>query len=458
MTWRGGVRNAMAFYAGSGGGSVLARAVTGSAGLRAFGMALTFLVGVQLARGLGPTGYGQYSIAMAAFAILMTPTEFGVPQLVTREVAIAHATGDWGLIGRLLRWTVSAVLTAAAVTAGATVLVVEAGPFAVGRDLASALFWAAVLLPTVALGNVWSAALRGLHHLVEGQVGEIVIRPGLFSLLIAAVSFGLWRGHRLDAGCAMALNVVASAVAAAYAAWRLVPRITAVKSASHPASSPFGSWVRSALTLALGEGMRVVAGNLAVIIVGAFASEHEAGLYRIALGVYAMTVLPSTLLNVSCSPILARLYGQGRLDAIQRLNGWFVLILAGCAILALLPFAFAGGTILALVFGQAYRDAAPILLILLGGEFVCALLGHPVIVLNALRRERAVTLSSALALAVNTLLCLGLARGFGAVGVAIGVAVGQIVWRAVSAHYALKRLHLDTTIRALPTLVAQLRR
>jgi hypothetical protein len=43
----------------------LERELIGGAGVRMLGPAMSFLVGVQLARSLGPTGYGKYGTIMA---------------------------------------------------------------------------------------------------------------------------------------------------------------------------------------------------------------------------------------------------------------------------------------------------------------------------------------------------------------------------------------------------------
>ena len=64
--------------------SFLVRAVAGASAVHLAGMLFAVLVGVQLARGLGVEGYGQYGIAMAAIALASIPGEFGLPRLVTR--------------------------------------------------------------------------------------------------------------------------------------------------------------------------------------------------------------------------------------------------------------------------------------------------------------------------------------------------------------------------------------
>src|SRR5690606_17389976 len=89
---------------GRGVAETLIRALVGSSGLRLLGVGFSFLVGIQLARGLGVEGYGIYGLAMSIIAVLTIPTEFGLPQLLTREVAAAQSRGDFGRIRTIIRW------------------------------------------------------------------------------------------------------------------------------------------------------------------------------------------------------------------------------------------------------------------------------------------------------------------------------------------------------------------
>src|SRR3954451_21338917 len=65
----------------------LAEATLGSACVRMAGMLVTLLVGVQLARRIGPEGYGIYGTVMAIVALLVVPAQLGLPQLLTRELS-----------------------------------------------------------------------------------------------------------------------------------------------------------------------------------------------------------------------------------------------------------------------------------------------------------------------------------------------------------------------------------
>ena len=63
--------------------------------LRLGGALLTFAVGVQLARFLGPSGFGIYGVVLAIATMLTALAQLGLPTLVVREIARTRAEGDW---------------------------------------------------------------------------------------------------------------------------------------------------------------------------------------------------------------------------------------------------------------------------------------------------------------------------------------------------------------------------
>ena len=439
-------RQARDLYASHGRGGTLVRAVVGSTGLRFVGMGLGFLVGVQLARALGPAGYGVYGIAMSLTSIAMIPTELGLSQLVTREAAVAEAAGDRAKTRSLLAWTFRFVL---ANTIGVGVLGLLAllafGPQMHG-GLRPALIWGLALLPVVAIAGICSSALRGMHHVVKGQLFELLLRPGLLSVAL----FLLWISGNagvLTPALAMALNVLTACIGIGCVAAWLAPFMRGVKSVPQ-APAERRRWLHSTIPLALGEGMRIVSGNLAILVLGLLAPAADVGLYRVAAGVYTAATLPSALLNVACSPMLASLNAEGRIVAIQRVNAWMALLLVLAAALCLIPFLLAGRTILSLAFGDSYAASNTILVILLAGELASAFIGHPTIVLNMLHHEKAVTKFSLVALIVNLASCICLIPVYGAIGAALGVVFSQFVWRLLCRTHARRRLGLESSLLA----------
>lgn len=435
------VRN---LYFGSGHGGLFARTVVGSAGLRIVGMALGFLVGVQLARVLGPAQYGVYGVAMSLISVAMIPTELGLSQLATRESAIAWAQADKSRVRGLFNWALRFVLVnAIAVSIAALAIFLFANQF-IGAELRGTLAWGLVLLPLVAVAGICSAVMRGSQRVAEGQLFELVMRPGFLSATLCAA----WvLGYGLSPSAAMMLNVVSAAIGLAI----LYPRLRSLLAGTSamPIDAALSRrWTSSTIPLAMSEGLRILSGNLAVLVLGALASDSQVGLYRVAMGVYTATTLPSALLNMACSPMLASLNAQGRTEAIRQVNAWMALLLVVAAVSILGVFMVAGVPIMSFAFGSTFADSNTVLLVLLTGELMSAFLGHPTIVLNMLHHERAVTRYSIVAIAINLALCICLVPPLGGVGAAVGVAASQFTWRLLSSIYARRRLGIDSSLLA----------
>ena len=421
----------------------LVRLLANSAGLRICGLFLGFVMGVLLARGLGPAGYGVYGTAMALISILMLPTEFGLPQLVTREVAAMDASPEHNVTRLIVRWARNRVVAASLLIMVVVATALLTGLADTSAQLRTTILIGLLWIPVVALGNIYGAALRGMHRLVLGQLGEILIRPALMSLslfLLAAFAAGM-----LDAPLAMALNVAAAFVAALVALW-LLKRELHARQMARTGELPPGVRFKQALPIAMTEGLRVLSGQAGILMLAYLASDYETGQYRVALQIYAFASLQSTLVNIACAPMVASLFSQGRMAELRRFNIWISAFMTACAGVALLLFLLFGRPAVLMLFGKEYEGAIAVLLVFLTGELVCSLFGHPVMTLNMVRQSRIVMLWSAVSLAVTAALIACLAPSRGAVGAAMGTSAGLIVWSCGCALHARLKLGMATSL------------
>ena len=434
-------------------GPQLVKAVAGSAGLRIVGMGFGFLVGVQLARGLGPAGYGVYGTAMAVIAVLMIPTELGLPQLVMREVSAALALGGAGETGLIVNWARRVIVLSSLAIAGVALLVLAMGFLDISPLVRSTLLVGLIWIPVVAIGNIYGAALRGMRRIISGQVSETVVRPAVVSFLLFIVA---WHGAlALNPAAAMGINVLGAVVAAGLSIFLL--KRGDYREITSEGSVPSGLRFSQALPIAMTEGMRVLGAQVSILVLAAMASKEEVGLYRVAYGIYVATTMPSGLINVACAPTISRLFAQGRTKELERLNIWVSIFLVGAAAAFILLHSLFGNAAVSMLFGVAYADAASVLLILLVGEFVASLFGHPTVVLNMMRRQRVVMWWSAAALIVNFLVSWLLVKNVGFVGAAVGSVTGLTIWRVGCSFYAKRRLGLDTSLvtKIIPAISAR---
>jgi O-antigen/teichoic acid export membrane protein len=423
-------------------GALLVRALVGSAWLRLVGMGLSFLVGAQLTRALGLAGYGVYGVAMSILALLTVPTELGMPQLLTREAATARVTNDWGRLRGALAWATQTSLAVSAVTA----VVLVAGLFALGHGLDSplskTLLVGLAMAPIAALGNLRGAALRGLQFIVRGQVPDLLVRPGLYSLLLFGASLAF---APLTPFVAMSLGVVSAAASLVFAASLL--RLAAppeVRTAEARARAR--EWLRDCVPMALTEGMRVLQGHLTVLVVGLLASDEETGIFRVASSAALLVATPISLFDVVAAPILAGLSAQGERARTQRMLTWVAVGMTALTALLSLPFVFAGEALLTLLFGAGVGVANPALLALCVSVVINGFFGANAVLLNMSGHQQRVTRASAISVAVLALASpplIGLAGSLGAAGASV---LSMAVWNVILWRDARERLGVDTSL------------
>ncbi|MEZ5665413.1 MAG: oligosaccharide flippase family protein [Burkholderiaceae bacterium] len=438
-----------AYLARDGLGPSLVRSLAGSAGIRIVGMGFGFLVGVQLARGLGASGYGVYGLAMSMVSMLAIPAEFGLPQLATREVASSQVRRDWVAIGELLRWALRTLLWMALLTLVVASLLGWWRYSSLDTALVHALVAGLLFVVLAPLGNLYGAALRGLQHVVSGQVPEVVLRPVLFSAFLFISTFLM--GKDLNPATAMALHVASVGIAAACACALLRHHLPVESKVLLPRASTARSrqWLSSAWPLALTEAMRVVHGNVAILALGVISTTTAVGVFRVGSSTSALLTMPISLFHIVLSPVVARLHAAGESRKLERLMGWSSLAMAASVGLLCLPFFFAGEQILPFMFGDEFSDANASLLILSAGAALGCLFGPGAILLNMTGHERRVTRSLAVSLVTLCLLLVPFSHYLDGVGAALAVALSSILWSGLMWWEARNLLGTDASVAAL---------
>lgn len=417
------------------------RALGGSAGVYLFGTAMAFLVGVQLARGLGVAGYGLYGSAMAAVSLGSTFASGGLQLHATRDLAAYRARGEHEGAARLVGWSLRHVLTlgaAAALAAGSYVWWGLGG----APGLAVATMAATVAMAVLIL---LGAILRGASGLVLGQALDAAIRPAVLSALLlgTVLAFG-----PLQPGIAMALTVAAVLMVLPFG-WRTLVQVWRVPNSGAASAAERRSWGKASATMGLTTIINAAEASLPLILVGALTNIEQAGLFRVAMAVAVFANLPATILSFLAPPLASQLHERADRAGLAR------LALAGAGATLLPTFGIAaclwifGETLLALAFGSDYRAAALIMSVMVGASVVGSMGGISISLLHAGRQDAVVTRACAASLAVT---CTALAiAAFDGRAVAIAVAVlSGMVARMLFLTISTRRLiGIDPTILAI---------
>lgn len=388
---------------------------------------LSLAVTVLLARILGPESYGVYAFAFAVVMLLAIPVQAGLPTLLVREVARYEESGSRALMRGLVRRANQAVAgLALAIGLAAAAVSVLFGD-RLSAEQARTFAWALALLPLIGLGNVRGAVLRGLRRVVQGQLPEQIVRPGLF---VAALGAFLVLGRELTSSLAMALHAGAALLAFLVGALLLIRALPGEVRRARPAYRT-RSWLGSLMPLTLLSGIQLVNSQADIVLLGVLASPEDVGVYRVATQAALLVIFALTAVNLVLAPHLARAYSARDRAELQNLATWsarIVLVTALPVAVALIAF---GRPILSLVFGDAYTAGAGALAILCIGQLTNAAAGSVGLILNMTGHEQDTVRGVALAAVINVVLNVALIPPFGIEGAAVATAVSLATWNVV---------------------------
>jgi len=420
----------------------------GSLVLRLIGLASTFLLGVLLARVLGPAEYGVYGLVTSIVALAMNVALLGTPQLAVREMAVRSAHSDWPGIRSLARSFLAATSLASLVLGLIAIAVALVG----GRDSRDFGLGVAgaMLMAGMSVTALIAAELRGLGLLLKGQFMDIVGRAAAAIVLTG----GAWiAGTKLTPAGALWIQVFVAAVAAAISlAWlrgatRREERQEAPSSGLH--------WLKAALPLGVVDVLRVFDGNYGIILVGIFGSALDLGIYRVATASAVLVTMPVTILHIVLAPTVSRLYRFGEHAELQRL----LRLVSGSMVMVLIPMLLVltlfGRPLVVLVFGHVYSDAWLPLAILCVAQVVLGFFGMGPILLAMADSERHLTVIYLVAVTAGVIAAGLLVPRYGANGAASAQVLSTGAVAVLSGRFARRRLGLGTTFLARASAATQ---
>ena len=399
----------------------LLRGSIGSVGIRCIYVLLQFAVGVVLARALGPASLGIYAFSMAVVQLLAVAGQFGFPAFLVRGIAVAQARDSPGEIRALIVGATGLVLGLSLLIAGSAGLAVWVlGD--IGRDvLDAALVTALLLVPLLALVATGSGAIRGLGHVLFGQLPDQIMRPLAFLALLIGLAV---LGERLTPERALLMHAAAAALAIVMAAMLLM-RLAPPETRASQTEIRHRALLRQSLPFVLLAGAQVLNHQTDVLMLGVMRPQEEVGLYRAALQVADGMNMVLIALSMTIAPHLARLHTHQDWPGLQQL-----LIYAhrtGAAVL--LPFALGtaifSGPLLSYVFGLPYLPAAQALAILVLGKVAYAIVGYSGLALSMFGQAGIAAMMTGATIILNVALNALLIPFFGIEGAAVGTIVSQ---------------------------------
>lgn len=399
---------------------------------------ITYAYGILIARFLGTGGYGIFFLGITIFNLICLFALGGVEDALLRFLGHYAKAGEKDQANAVIRLSFGIALTAGLVLGLACFLLKDllANQVFHKPELAAVIRYLSIAIPVFSLMTVSVAAVRGYKIVLPYVFVRKIFLPGVgfcLAILILLPGFGL---------AGLSITYLMSVAISACLGYILLSRyLTPFNGPGAPLRD------RKGYFSFLGT---VYAANILIflftwsdlIILGIMAPSEQLGIYfaakktALALGILLVS------LNVILGPVISHLYSGNQLDqlghAFKTATQWIVAL----GLPVLMMILFFPGEILSL-FGPAFTDGRPALMILACGQFINLSVGSVGYMLLMTGHQTWMVINALGAVCLNIPLMIFLVSRYGITGAAcatgITMALANII--ALAEVYFLLGLH-----------------
>jgi O-antigen/teichoic acid export membrane protein len=407
-------------------------------GLRIVSAAIAYLSQVALARWMGWQDYGLYIFAWTWVLLIGGLTSLGFNIAAIRLVAEYRETGRIAVLRGFLLASRLITLVVSACVAGLVAAVVWSIAAITAQPQLVTLGIVLVAIPAYALTDIQDGIGRGSARMVTALFAPYILRP---LLILAGIAVVYWSGHPLDA-----ISAAGAAVVATWIAWGLQTIVLERKLRAMVPPGPrltrLRSWMGASLPLMFVYACDLALQNTDVIVIAAFESTTQAGVYFAAAKTMALMLFVMYAAGSAWGNRFAAIAARGDSDALRRAaedavrwTFWPSLALGALMIAA-------GRPLLAL-FGPEFIAGYPVMCILVVAFLVRAAIGPVDVLLNMTGGQGACARATATAAGVNIVLNIAMVPMLGLVGAALAVSISLVLGAVLNYRAARQRFGFD---------------
>lgn len=403
---------------------------------------ISFVSSIALGRGLGPTGKGDYDIALATVSLFALVLGMSLSPGIT--YCVARGSSDaWAATRRLVAWALlqgsaAGLGLAVASTGSLREVFLPAGGFA-------AIVGMAVWVAGSQIGSYVRAAFLGVQHPMTAAALDVTLRAVTLGAIAVAVLSGLPTPTRsLLAIWSTGLAVLLAGLV--WVAW--LRRAVGVRDrqATDTPRANMTSIVRFALPAHLGNILQFLNYRLDVFLVMYFVGARGVGIYMLAVSLAQMLWLLSAATATALLPSVAA--ARDRTAAVRATEqasrvSVTVTVLCGALLGVTAPM------IVPTLYGEEFAPSVAPLLLLLPGVGAFSLVNILASFLAGVGRPGLNTIVAAVALAVTLIFDLTLIPALGASGAALASTLSYLTSAGLTLY--LFRRHGGAPSRALVT-------
>lgn len=399
------------------------------------------LIGILLARNLGPSNYGVYSLIISLVTLFVMVACLGLPTIALKESASLLVKEKWALLKGMLSFSLFFVFIFSLGVIIVGYLIKDIFPSLSSAEARVAFYFGLILVPILSLINVMSNTLRGLHIIAPSQL--VIITKQLVFLLIIISIFIYISNVTVD-------HIVLSNVTASLLSMILVV-IFLIKNYPEKLMNvkpvyEIKYWLFSAIPLFLIAGIQIINNRADILMLGAMTSSYEVGIYDVAMRGAELLVFFVIVFNISIASTFSRLHAEGNYDRLSKITTSATRVVFLLTMPIAMALFFFGDYLIGFVFGEEYLVGLIALNILMVGHFFNVITGPSDLLLIMSGHQKITAYCMAFAAIVNVTLNYMLIPIYGVEGACVANLVSNVLWNGLLAIFCRKTLGIDTTL------------
>ncbi|MCS6991480.1 MAG: polysaccharide biosynthesis C-terminal domain-containing protein [Chitinophagales bacterium] len=392
----------------------------------------------------GPVGYGVYAYAFSWALLLGNYAGLGMDQASLRLIPEYLTRQELHYVRGFLKIAQRFVLIASLlllVCAFCFSLILD---FPTQTEVRNGMWLGLLSVPVITLINLRAAWLRSLQQPVWSQLPDKLVRPALLLVfLLTAWAIG---AAAISPEHLVVFALISTGIALVLAVWR---SSLLISKAIPPVAPSFktSAWLRLGLSLLLISGAYYLLAQMPLLLLGIFHDARETGLFAVAYRLSDIEGYVLYALNVVLAPTISHLYTSGERQQLQRtvtaaLWAGFILAAPLMAVCLLAPHWVLH------FFGNAFPEAAPVLVVLTLGQLVTFVMGPVGYLLTMTGHQRVALWILAAAAVLSLVLGLAWIPAHGARGAAWAVAATSALLSVSMALAVRKYTGINATLFA----------
>lgn len=400
------------------------KSFAGIAALYFFGIPLSIMSSIVLARTLTVAEFGRFGFAISIATIIAIPVAAGLPALVTRQVAAYAANGEWPSYRGLILYAHAWVILFTTIIGMATTLWALSPFGSVDETIIAGLG----IVPFIGFTAVRTGALKGLKHPVMAEAPTQIAQP----LLLIAGYMLLHHYGISSANNAIYWYISTGLILFIAATFLLLHAQPPAAARAATSNQELRHWLRALPPFAMIGAVAALNAQIAIVLLGVADLDEEVAFMRVAERGAHLVIFPLYFASSVLAPLIVELNQSRAKDKLRQVAKHASRISFSLSLPLAIFLVIFGHDIISYTFGARYSNSAFVpMVILVSAQTAAAALGASSLLLAMSQNEKWALFGQLVGLFTLVLVALALIGKFGAIGASIGAAAGLLSNRIV---------------------------